>query len=98
MTEKADLIPTTAELGRLRAVARGSIPADLIVRGGLVLSPGTEEWLAFDPTNDPWANDRYVTVAWGRDYGDVSPVKGIIFTKAKTSTLRVSVDVAPIED
>ena len=60
--------------------------------------PGTEEWLAFDPTNDQWANDRYVTVAWGRDYGDVSPVKGIIFTKAKTSTLRVSVDVAPIED
>ena len=48
MTEKADLIPTTAELGRLRAVARGSIPADLIVRGGLVLSPGTEEWLERD--------------------------------------------------
>lgn len=59
--------------------------------------PGTEEWLAFDPTNDQWANDRYITVAWGRDYGDVSPVKGIIFTKAKKSTLRVSVDVAPFE-
>lgn len=59
--------------------------------------PGTDEWLAIDPTNNQWANDRYVTVAWGRDYGDVSPVKGIIFTKAKTSTLRVSVDVAPIE-
>ncbi|WP_159502126.1 transglutaminase family protein [Microbacterium sp. 18062] len=59
--------------------------------------PGTEEWLAIDPTNDQWANDRYVTVAWGRDYGDVSPVKGIIFTKAKKSTLKVSVDVAPLE-
>lgn len=59
--------------------------------------PGTDEWLAIDPTNNQWANDRYVTAAWGRDYGDVSPVKGIIFTKAKTSTLRVSVDVAPIE-
>jgi transglutaminase-like putative cysteine protease len=57
--------------------------------------PGTDQWLAIDPTNNQWANDRYVTVAWGRDYGDVSPVKGIIFTKAKRSTLRVSVDVAP---
>lgn len=60
--------------------------------------PGTDQWLAIDPTNDHWADDRYVTVAWGRDYGDVSPVKGIIFTEAKTSTLRVSVDVAPLED
>lgn len=58
--------------------------------------PGRDEWLAIDPTNDQWADDRYVTVAWGRDYGDVSPVKGIIYTKAKTSTLRVSVDVAPL--
>ena len=59
--------------------------------------PGSDEWLAIDPTNNQWANDRYVTVAWGRDYGDVSPVKGIIFTKAKKSTLRVAVDVAPLE-
>jgi transglutaminase-like putative cysteine protease len=58
--------------------------------------PGTNQWLAIDPTNDQWANDRYITVAWGRDYGDVSPVKGIIFTEAKTSTLRVQVDVAPL--
>lgn len=58
--------------------------------------PGSDEWLAIDPTNDQWASDRYVTVAWGRDYGDVSPVKGIIFTTAKRSTLRVSVDVAPV--
>lgn len=58
--------------------------------------PGTDEWLAIDPTNDQWAGDRYVTVAWGRDYGDVAPVTGIIYTKAKTSTLRVSVDVAPL--
>ncbi|GAA1706645.1 transglutaminase family protein [Microbacterium sediminicola] len=61
-----------------------------------VWMPGSDEWLAIDPTNDQWANDRYVTVAWGRDYGDVSPVKGIIFTTAKRSTLRVSVDVAPV--
>jgi len=58
--------------------------------------PGTEEWLAFDPTNDMWVGDRHVTVAWGRDYGDVPPVKGVIFTEAKRSILHVSVDVAPV--
>jgi len=58
--------------------------------------PGSNEWLAVDPTNDQWAGDRYITVAWGRDYGDVSPVRGIIFSKAKKSTLRVAVDVAPL--
>ena len=53
-------------------------------------------WLAFDPTNDQWQNDRYVTLAWGRDYGDVPPVKGVIFTEATHAELDVSVDVAPL--
>ena len=58
--------------------------------------PGSDQWLAFDPTNDQWVADRHVTVAWGRDYGDIPPVKGVIFTEAKVSTLRVAVDVKPI--
>lgn len=53
-------------------------------------------WLALDPTNDQPANERYVTVAWGREYADVPPLKGVIFTEAKTSTLDVAVDVVPI--
>lgn len=57
---------------------------------------GADEWLALDPTNDQWQNDRYVTLAWGRDYGDVPPLKGVIFTEATTSRLTVSVDVAPL--
>jgi transglutaminase-like putative cysteine protease len=57
---------------------------------------GGEEWLALDPTNDQWIGDRYVTVAWGRDYADVPPVKGVIFTEAKRSTMKVAVDVAPV--
>jgi len=61
-----------------------------------VWMPGSSDWLAIDPTNNQWANERYVTVAWGRDYGDVSPVKGVIFTKSKKSTLRVNVDVSPV--
>lgn len=53
-------------------------------------------WLALDPTNDQEVADRHVTVAWGRDYGDVPPLKGVIFTEARKSTMRVSVDVAPL--
>ena len=57
-----------------------------------VLLPGVG-WVDLDPTNDQLADDRYVVTAWGRDYGDVPPVKGVIFTEAKTSTLHVAVDV-----
>ena len=52
-------------------------------------------WLAFDPTNDQRAGDRHATVAWGRDYGDVSPLRGVLFTHAEKSEMSVSVDVAP---
>ena len=53
-------------------------------------------WLAFDPTNDQLVDERYTTVAWGRDYADVPPLRGVIFTDAKTSEMSVSVDVAPV--
>ncbi|MEV6772521.1 transglutaminase family protein [Nocardia sp. NPDC051030] len=56
-----------------------------------------DRWIGFDPTNDKFADERYVTLAWGRDYADVPPLRGIIYTDAKKSTIRVSVDVAPIE-
>ncbi len=54
------------------------------------------DWLAFDPTNNQFADERYVTVAWGRDYVDVAPLRGIIYTDSKASTITVSVDVLPI--
>ena len=38
---------------------------------------GDDGWLDVDPTNDCTAGTLHVTVAWGRDYGDVSPVKGV---------------------
>ncbi|MFI9505705.1 transglutaminase N-terminal domain-containing protein [Nocardia sp. NPDC052566] len=57
----------------------------------------TGRWIGFDPTNDQFADERYVTVAWGRDYADVPPLRGIIYTDARESTITVSVDVAPVE-
>ncbi len=50
-------------------------------------------WVDFDPTNDQFADERYITAAWGRDYADVPPLRGIIYTDAKDSTISVSVDV-----
>ena len=35
-------------------------------------------WVDFDPTNDLMPSDEYITLAWGRDYGDVSPTTGFI--------------------
>ena len=53
-------------------------------------------WLYLDPTNDRVIDDSHTTVAWGRDYGDVPPVKGVIFTEAKKSKMEVSVDMAEV--
>lgn len=61
-----------------------------------VWMPGSG-WLALDPTNDCAVGDRHITVAHGRDYGDVPPVKGVIFTEATGSTMSVSVDVARLD-
>ena len=52
-------------------------------------------WLYLDPTNRRVIDETHATVAFGRDYGDVPPVKGVIFSEAKKSTLKVSVDMAP---
>jgi transglutaminase-like putative cysteine protease len=53
-------------------------------------------WLGFDPTNDAFADERYTIVAWGRDYDDVPPLRGVIYTDAESNEMDVSVDVAPL--
>jgi len=57
-----------------------------------------DRWLAFDPTNDKLVDERHVTLAWGRDYDDVPPLRGVIYTDSTKSQIDVSVDVSPIED
>jgi transglutaminase-like putative cysteine protease len=53
-------------------------------------------WVDVDPTNDQFVNDRYVTIGWGRDYSDVPPLKGVIFTEGESHELDVTVDVVPL--
>jgi transglutaminase-like putative cysteine protease len=55
-------------------------------------------WIDIDPTNQHFVNDRYVTTAWGRDYADIPPLKGVIFTKGLEHELDVVVDVVRLGD
>lgn len=55
-------------------------------------------WLDVDPTNDRVVDASYVEVAHGRDYADVPPLKGVIFSGSGESVLHVAVDVLRIDD
>jgi transglutaminase-like putative cysteine protease len=52
-------------------------------------------WLDLDPTNDVVPSDRHITVAYGRDFGDVTPLRGVILGGGRHE-LRVVVDVVPL--
>ena len=54
-------------------------------------------WVDLDPTNDVLIGEGHVTVAWGRDYGDVAPVTGIILG-GHDHLIEVGVDVIPITE
>jgi len=56
-------------------------------------SPG--DWVDFDPTNGRQPGEDYVTLAIGRDYSDVSPMRGVLHGGAR-HTLRVGVTVQPV--
>jgi transglutaminase-like putative cysteine protease len=59
-----------------------------------IFSPGTG-WVDFDPTNNVQAAGEHITVACGRDFGDVSPVAGIL-TGGGRHSVKVAVDVEPV--
>jgi len=49
-------------------------------------------WIDFDPTNNKIPDEQYITVAWGRDYFDIVPLKGVIMSSS-THEMKVAVDV-----
>jgi transglutaminase-like putative cysteine protease len=49
-------------------------------------------WIDFDPTNNQVPGDQHIIVAWGRDYSDVTPLKGVVFG-GQSHELSVSVNV-----
>ncbi len=54
-------------------------------------------WVDLDPTNNLVVSVEHITVAWGRDYSDVSPIKGAIFGGG-AHTIEVAVDVIPADE
>lgn len=54
-------------------------------------------WVAFDPTNGKIADTEFVTLGWGREYADVSPLRGVVRGTA-AQKLAVAVSVVPVED
>lgn len=56
-----------------------------------VYIPGTG-WVDFDPTNNLLPSDQHITIGWGRDYSDITPLRGVIMSSGRHE-LKVSVDV-----
>ena len=54
-------------------------------------------WIDLDPTNNKICDNDHIPIAWGRDFGDVIPVRGV-FLGGGEHAISVSVDVQPIED
>ncbi|PLX91321.1 MAG: transglutaminase [Desulfuromonas sp.] len=61
-----------------------------------VYQPGIG-WVDFDPTNNQMPQEQYITVAHGRDYGDVTPLKGVAYGGGEHE-LKVSVDVMRLDE
>ncbi len=53
-------------------------------------------WIDVDPTNNLFPSMQHITLGWGRDYSDVSPVRGVILGAGKHD-LKVAVDVVSLE-
>lgn len=53
-------------------------------------------WKDFDPTNNLIAAEQHITIAFGRDFSDISPLRGLV-SGGGSQSMRVSVDVAALE-
>lgn len=53
-------------------------------------------WVGIDPTNKRWVDENYVSVAFGRDYHDVAPVRGSLIGGGPERSLEVSVAVKSV--
>jgi transglutaminase-like putative cysteine protease len=81
---------TSAKHGQHRLVGADATHAWLSV-----WCPG-EDWVDVDPTNDLVPSDKHLLLAWGRDYDDVSPIKGVILGGGQHA-VRVAVDVTRVD-
>jgi transglutaminase-like putative cysteine protease len=84
---------TEAPPGRPRLVGTDASHAWVSVWCGEAGAPG-HGWVDLDPTNNCVVDDFHVTLAWGRDFADVTPMRGVILGSG-TQELSVRVTVSP---
>jgi hypothetical protein len=81
-------------LNRPKPGARRMVGADASHAWVAGYSPA-HGWVAFDPTNGKLADLEFVTLGWGREFSDVTPLRGVVLGAA-TQTLAVEVKVQPL--
>lgn len=86
-------LPARYVSGYLRS-GPNSVGAEASHAWAAVFCPGCG-WFDFDPTNDVMPTNGHVTVAWGRDYSDVTPVKGVALGGGE-QLINVAVEVVPV--
>ena len=72
------------------------VGADASHAWAAVYCPGYD-FIDLDPTNDALVKVEHPTLAWGRDFGDVSPLKGVVLGGGAHS-VQVAVEVVPLDD
>ena len=102
IVQEAHPKPAVAELPRFRAsvqwraVLHGKLVGDGASHAWMAVWSPPYGWIEFDPTNGCFAGTDHVAVAWGRDFGDVSPLRGVILGGADHQ-LTGTVLVEPVE-
>jgi transglutaminase-like putative cysteine protease len=86
---------TAPERGKPRLIGADASHAWLSVCSPNFGSSGNVGWFDLDPTNDVVPTDRHVVVAYGRDFDDVTPMRGVLLGGGHHQ-LHVSVDVEPV--
>ncbi|MFK4088030.1 transglutaminase domain-containing protein [Kribbella sp. NPDC020789] len=85
-------IPSRYVSGYLHTKPDAAVGETVVGESHAWIEAWTGQWWGFDPTNDIEIGHRHVWVATGRDYGDVSPLKGIYSGGAATA-IEVTVDM-----
>jgi transglutaminase-like putative cysteine protease len=85
-------IPARYVSGYLYPTSDGAIGDTVVGQSHAWVEAWLGDWVSVDPTNGAAVGERHVRVASGRDYGDVSPLRGV-YTGAAGSTLEVTVEL-----
>jgi hypothetical protein len=94
LARRALLLASAADT--LQIVGSEFSPESMALREYAARNGLPHRWIDADPTNNLLPGAQHVTLAWGRDFGDVSPLRGVILGGGE-QTLKVSVTMLPLD-